>query len=112
MKLIKKDECIVYEAKNHFNNWSSRKIGPNEGSSNLTFSISEFLPGGGAAMSANPDKEKLYYVLRGNIEIKDENGNKYEMEEGDTIYIPAGEKREMIATGNISARVIVVMCAI
>jgi len=81
MQLIKAGEGTVYQAPNHFNFWGIRKYSPPEGASGLNVSISEFLPNGGATMSASPDKERIYYVLRGTMTVKDEGGAAYDLEE-------------------------------
>lgn len=112
MKLVKKNEGTVYEAKNHFNNWALRKFGEPDGAKVLNFSISEFQPGGLATMSATPDKERMYYLLRGTMTIHDETGVAYDMEEGDFIYIPAGEKRDMVSTGETSTRLLVILAPV
>ena len=109
MRLIKAGEGTVYQAPNHFNFWGIRKFGPQEGSAGLTVSISEFLPDGGAEMTASPDKERIYCVMRGTMTLKDENGKAYDMEEGDMIYIAPGEKRDMTITGGVACRVLVIV---
>lgn len=109
MRLIKASEGTVYQAPNHFNFWGVRKFGPPEGSKGINVSISEFLPDGGATLSASPDKERLYCVLRGTMTVQDEAGVAYPMEEGDIIYIAPGEKREIKVTGTVACRTLVVM---
>lgn len=109
MRLIKAGEGTVYQAPNHFNFWGIRKFGLPEGSKGLNVSISEFLPEGGATLSASPDKERLYCVLRGTMTVQDEAGTVYPMEEGDMIYIAPGEKREIKVTGTAACRTLVVM---
>ena len=109
MRLVKAGEGTVYQAPNHFNFWGIRKYGPPEGSAGIIVSISEFLPDGGADMSAAQDKERIYYVLRGTMTLKDENDNAYDLEEGDMIYIPPGEKRDITVTGTVACRVLVIV---
>jgi len=107
MRLI--NEGAVYQAPNHFNFWGIRKYSPPEGLSGLNVSISEFLPDGGASMSASPDKERIYYVLRGTMTVKDEGGAAYDLEEGDMIHIAPGEKRDITVTGNVACRTLVII---
>lgn len=111
MNLIKVNEGTFYEAKDHYQNYALRKFGQPEGAKVLNVTVSEFLPGGIAMMSAS-DKERIYYVLRGTLTVHDEQGNTYNMEEGDTIYIPAGEKRDMLSTGETSSRILVVVAPV
>ena len=108
MQVIKATEGKVYEAPNHFNMWGIRKFGAADGAKAVNVSISEFLPNGGATMSAS-DKERVYFVLRGSITVTGENGDVYPVEENDMIYIAPGEKREMAVNGNCAARVLVII---
>lgn len=108
MKVIKANEGNVYEAQNHFNMWGVRKFGPPDGAKAINVSISEFLPDGGAAMSAS-DKERIYCVLRGSITVNDEHGKAHILEAGDMIYIAPGEKRDMAVNGSEAARVLVIV---
>jgi quercetin dioxygenase-like cupin family protein len=88
--------------------WGIRKFGPPEGAKAVNVSISEFLPSGGAKLSAS-DKERIYYVMRGAVTVSEENGTVHELDAEDMIYIPAGEKRSMGIRGGISARVLVIV---
>ncbi|WP_094603132.1 hypothetical protein SPSIL_052190 [Sporomusa silvacetica DSM 10669] len=106
MIFVKASEGSCYDAKNHFNMWGIRKLGSPEGTQSVTMSISEFLPNGGATMSSAA-KERIYYILRGSITVRDGQGAEYIMHENDAIYIAPGESREMLTNGNIAARVLV-----
>jgi len=108
MIVVRANEGTVYEAANHFNMWGSRKFGPPEGAKNINLSISEFLPNGGALMTSS-DKERIYYVLRGSITVGNEQGQENILGEGDMIYIPPGEKRNMAVNGLMAARVLVMV---
>lgn len=107
MKLVKANEGTVYDAKNHFQMWGIRKFGFNEGAKNINLSISEFLPNGGALMTAS-DKERIYYVLRGSITVKNKE-QEFILDEGDIIYIPPGEEREMSVNGTNATRILVII---
>jgi quercetin dioxygenase-like cupin family protein len=108
VKVVKASEGNVYEAANHFGMWGIRKFGVPEGAKAVNVSISEFLPGGGAKLTAS-DKERIYYVLRGSVAVTEENGVVHELDAEDMIYIPAGEKRSMSVNGNVAARVFVIV---
>jgi glyoxylate utilization-related uncharacterized protein len=109
LKVVKANEGSVYEAANHFDMWGIRKFGPPEGAKAVIVSISEFLPSGGATLTAAADKERIYYVIRGSITIAEENGTAHRLDADDLIYIPAGEKRSLIVNGNVAARVLVIV---
>lgn len=108
MKIIKANDGSVYDAPNHFHMWGIRKFGPPEGAKTVNISVSEFLPNGGATMSAS-DKERVYIVLRGSITVTGENGETFVLNEEDMIYIAPGEKREVAINGIYAARVLVVV---
>lgn len=108
MEVVKASEGSVYEAANHFGMWGIRKFGPPEGAKAVNVSISEFLPGGGAKLTAS-DKERVYYVLRGSVTVTEENGTVHRVDSEDMIYILPGEKRSMSVNGNVAARVLVIV---
>jgi glyoxylate utilization-related uncharacterized protein len=110
LKVVKTSEGVVYEAANHFGMWGIRKFGPSEGAKAINVSISEFLPDGGAKLTAS-DKERVYYVIRGSITVAEENGTAHRVDSEDMIYIPPGEKRSMSVNGNVAARVLVVVAS-
>lgn len=108
MKLIKASEGSVYDAPNHFGMWGIRKYGPPDGAKAVNVSISEFLPNGGATMSAS-DKERIYSVIRGAIVVTSEDGSEYHLNAEDMIYIAPGEQRSVKTVGNVAARVLVIV---
>ena len=108
MRLIKANEGEYYEAKNHFNVWSAKKVYDTEGAGNLNISVSEFLPNGGAELLPSV-KDRVYIVTGGTMDVLDEAGNRYSMAAGDMIFIPAGEKRAIEVTGTKACSIIVVI---
>jgi quercetin dioxygenase-like cupin family protein len=108
LRVIKASEGSIYEAANHFDMWGIRKFGPPEGAKVVNVSISEFLPSGGAKLTAS-DKERIYYVIRGSVTVEEENGTTHQLDSEDMIYIPPGEKRAMSINGNVAARVLVIV---
>ena len=107
MRLIMRNEGTYYEAKNHFGIWGIKKLADGE-AKNLSISISEFLPNGGALMTAS-EKDRVYMVLRGTMDVNGEDGSFYPMERGDMIFIPAGEKREIKVIGGTACRILVII---
>lgn len=108
MKVIKANEGSVYDAPNHFNMWGIRKFGAPEGAKAFNLSISEFMPNGGATLTAS-DKERMYCVLRGSITVTEESGVDHRVDADDMIYIPAGERRSVSVNGIVAARVLVIV---
>ena len=108
MRLVKATEGEYYDAKNHYGIWGVKKVYDTEGAGNLSISISEFLPNGGALLTASV-KDRVYMVLRGTMDVLGENGERFSMEENDMIFIPAGEKREIKVTGSVACRILVII---
>lgn len=108
MKLVKSYEGEPYEAKNHFNSWSTKKIIPEQISQRLNIVYSHFLPNGGATMSSSP-MERAYYLLSGSLAIRNKDNEECLLQPGDIIYIPPGEEREIRVLGNQTATMVVIM---
>ena len=107
MKLIKKDDGEIYEAKRHFGYWAMRKVVPERDSKRLNIGLSHFLPQGGAEMSSSP-LERVYYCIAGSLLVKGK-AEEHLLEPGDLLYIAAGEEREFQAQGTEPATILVIM---
>jgi quercetin dioxygenase-like cupin family protein len=108
MRLIKSNEGEPYDAKNHFNSWSTKKIVPEQTSHRLNIVYSHFLPNGGASMSSSP-LERAYYLLSGSLLIINKDHQECLLQPGDMIYIGPGEEREIKVLGNQTATMVVIM---
>jgi quercetin dioxygenase-like cupin family protein len=108
MELIKREEGIAKTAKRHFLQCGISKVSTERGSIRLNFSVSHFLPGGGAEMYASPT-ERAYFGLYGVLLIKDKQGNEFVLEPGDTLYLPPDEERSIEVLGNEPATMLVVI---
>ena len=108
MRLIKAADGEPYEAKNHHGANCVRKVFDTEGAGNLSVSVSEFEPGGGTDLCASV-KDRAYYILEGRIEVETETGEVFQMDPGDMLFVPAGEKRGYQVLGNSPCRMIVMI---
>ena len=104
MKLIKKGEGEIYEAKRHFGCWALRKVVPDKDSKRLNIGFSHFLPQGGAEMSSSP-LERVYYCIAGSLLVKGKN-EQHLLEPGGLLYIAAGEEREIEAQPVVSGQAV------
>lgn len=97
-----------YSAPNHQNCRSLRLAGfADDGPSNFWLGCSHFLPGGGAGPDATP-LEKVYFILSGKLTVIA--GGKTEIAGPmDTVFIPAGEEREIRNNGNDVVTMVVAM---
>lgn len=101
-------DAEAYEAPNHFGCTSLRLAGfAADGPKDFWLGLSHFLPGGGAGPDASP-LEKVYVVLSGNLIVRT-GGKEESAGPMDTVYIPAGEEREIRNEGNDVATIIVAM---
>lgn len=73
-----------------------------------TVNYSYFQPNGGAEMCAS-GKERVYYVTKGSITVNGKDGEKHVLNEGDCVFIAAGEERDMVINNGKPAEVLVFM---
>ncbi|MBW1737520.1 MAG: cupin domain-containing protein [Deltaproteobacteria bacterium] len=106
MKVVKKIEGQPYDAKGHFGVWSARKLAA-EKDSQVSVSLSHFLPQGGAEMSSSP-KERVYFIISGSMVVKGKT-EEYSLNAGDLIYIAAGEDREIQVPGPEPVTILVII---
>jgi quercetin dioxygenase-like cupin family protein len=108
MKKIELKDVKPYHAPKHFNMSALRLHGREEsGTKNLLLGLSHFLPGGGAEYDDGPI-EKIYFVLEGEVTIV-ANNEKIVLKAWDSIYIGAGEGREIINETNKPASMLVIV---
>ncbi len=103
---VKAREGTPYDAAKHFHMWGVKKIAP-EFSRRTTVSLSQFLPNGGAEMSAS-NMERVYYVLAGSITVRGK-GEEHLLAAGDLVYIAPGEERAISVNNQEPATVLVVV---
>ena len=108
MQIKRFADAKAYEAPNHQGCKSMRLAGFEQvGPENFWVGCSHFLPGGGAGPDATPI-EKVYVILSGKLTIRA--GGKEEVAGPmDTVFIPAGEEREIRNEGNDVVTMIVVL---
>lgn len=101
-------DAEAYVAPNHQNCTSLRLAGfAEDGPCNFWVGCSHFLPGGGAGPDATP-LEKVYLILSGELTVI--SGGKTEVAGPmDTVFIPAGEEREIRNNSNDVVTMAVVM---
>lgn len=100
-----------YDAAGHFGMTAMRIHGKEEtGAEKFWVGLSTFLPGGGAeyAYEDNP-LEKVYYVLEGEMTVRDKNGEVYVIHKDESISFPPNEGRYLINESNLPARMLVII---
>lgn len=105
------EDLKTYEAPGHFGMTAMRIHGKEEtGAEKFWVGLSTFLPGGGAeyAYEDNP-LEKVYYVLEGEITVKDKVGNKYVAGKDESISFLPNEGRTLTNESNLPARMLVII---
>ncbi|MFP3154698.1 cupin domain-containing protein [Lachnospiraceae bacterium ZAX-1] len=100
-----------YDAPGHFGMTAMRVHGKEETKAEKFWvGVSTFLPGGGAeyAYEDNP-LEKVYYVLEGEMTVKDKSGEKYVIAKDESISFAPNEGRYLMNESNLPARMLVII---
>jgi len=108
VKKIEIKDVKAYQAPKHFNMVAMRLHGTEEsGATKFWMGLSHFLPGGGAEYDAGPF-EKIYFVLDGEVTVKTPT-EEIVLKATDSIFIGAGEGREIINNTNMPASMLVIV---
>ena len=110
MKVTKAGQGKPYEAPLHYNCWGAQYVTPADGAKSLIVNVSYFLPNGGAEMSSGA-LERAYYVLEGSIKVRGK-AEEFLLTPGDSIFIAAGEEREITVAGQDPAKLLVVLAKV
>lgn len=108
MKKVELKDVKPYQALKHFDMTALRLHGKEEsGVSKFWMGLSHFLPGGGAELDASPT-EKIYFVLDGEVTVKNKEQT-VTLKAWDSIFIGPNEEREIINETNKPASILVVI---
>lgn len=108
MKKVELKDVTPYQALKHFDMTALRLHGKEEsGASKFWMGLSHFLPGGGAELDASPT-EKIYFVLDGEVTVKNKEQT-VTLKAWDSIFIGPNEEREIINETNKPASMLVVI---
>lgn len=107
-KVTKKNESYVYEAKGHFKCLTTRLHDPDDvNDGKITMGLTHFLPGGGCEFGSN-DKESIYYIIEGQMELTTEDG-KTTLYAGDSFHCGPHTKKAVLNTGTSSTQMLVAL---
>ena len=100
-----------YEAKGHFGVSTMRIHGKEEtGAEKFWLGFSTFLPGGGADYSGEQSPtEKVYYVLTGEMTVRDKDGKAYVLHANEAISFKPNEGRSLKNETNEPATMLVIV---
>lgn len=104
-------DLTTYDAPGHYEMTAMRIHGKEEtGAEKFWMGLSTFLPGGGAeyAYEDNP-LEKVYYVLEGEMTVRDKDGNTYIIGKDESITLLPNEGRYLKNETNAPARMLVIL---
>ncbi|MFV0440317.1 MAG: cupin domain-containing protein [Lachnospirales bacterium] len=105
------EELQAYDAPGHYKMTAMRLHGKEEtGAEKFWVGLSTFLPGGGAeyAYEDNP-LEKFYYVLEGEITVKEKDGTVHVVGKGESISFKPNEGRYLDNLTNAPVQMLVVI---
>ena len=111
MKKVTLEELKTYDAPGHYGMTAMRIHGKEEtGARKFWMGLSTFLPGGGAeyAYEDNP-LEKVYYVLEGEMTVRDKQGKEYVIHRDEAIAFAPNEGRYLKNESNRPARMLVII---
>ncbi len=102
-------ELKAYNAPGHFGMTAMRIHGKEEtGAKKFWVGLSTFLPGGGAEYAYEDSPlEKVYFVLEGEITVKDKEGNVFVVGKEESISFSPYEGRYLSNESNLPARILV-----
>lgn len=107
-KIVRKHESRVYEAPGHFNVLTTRLHDPEDvDGGQIVMGLSHFLPTGGTEFGSNP-KESIYYVAKGELTLKTEDGETV-LHEGDSFHCGPNTKKAVRNTGASVCEMLVVL---
>ncbi|NPV60545.1 MAG: cupin domain-containing protein [Actinobacteria bacterium] len=109
MEKVELEDAKPYQAPGHFGMTALKLHGREEtGCRAFWVGLSHFLPGGGAGFDASP-AEKVYFVLEGEVTVRSESGETVTLGPWDSLFIGAGEGREIVNETNRPASMLVVV---
>lgn len=107
MKKMTLSDVKAYDAPGHFGVSTMRLHGQEEtGASKFWMGLSHFLPGGGCDLGVPPG-EKVYFVLEGEITIKNKT-EEHILGKNELIFIAPGEEREILNHTNQPVSMLVI----
>lgn len=106
----KKEDVYVYTAPGHLECKCTRLHDPQDvDGGQLINGITHFLPhGGGTEMAANP-AESIYFILKGTMLFKAEDGTEEVLNAGDSVHIAGGCAKSVTNIGPDVAEMLVVL---
>ncbi len=105
------EELKPYAAPGHYDMVAMRIHGKEEtGAEKFWIGRSTFLPGGGAeyAYADNP-LEKVYYIIEGEMTVRDDDGNEYVLHKDESISFKPNEGRYLENKSNAPAVMLVII---
>jgi len=106
---ISRESAWITEVPNHIQYRCTRMVNPETcPGAQLEFHIGEFQPDGGRALDdVHSNEDHVFYVLSGRANAG-VGGTVYELEPGDALWVPKGEKHNFDVVGGETFRVIVI----
>lgn len=107
MKKVVLSDVAAYDAPGHFNVKTLRLHGKDEtGAQQFWIGMSHFLPGGGADFGSPPG-EKAYFILEGEVTVKNKT-EEFVLKKNDLIYIEPNEERAIVNHTNLPTTMLVI----
>ena len=106
--LVRAAGVAPYHPANHSGTTNRRLIGPETvGAQNIELVLGVIEKGQGGARHAHPGMEQVCYLLEGSALVEIE-GERFDMQAGDTCYFPAGKMHAFTATSEKPVKLLVI----
>ena len=105
---VRERDVPTYHPANHSGTTNRRLIGPETvGAKNVEVVLGVIEKNEGAAPHAHPEMEQVCYMLEGTA-VAEIDGERCELEAGDSCYFPAGAMHKFTATSETPVKVLVI----
>lgn len=109
-KITKKDGYYVYTAPGHNECKCTRLHDPQDvDGGKVIMGLTHFLPEGGGTEFGGGPVESIYYIKKGKMLFKGEDGVETVLEEGDSVHIAANSPKCVTNIGTETAEMLVVL---
>ncbi|MGA2990927.1 MAG: cupin domain-containing protein [Candidatus Korobacteraceae bacterium] len=105
MRVVKVGSLPTAVPPKHYDVFARQIFGPSVGAHNLSVGYSVMLANGGAEMHVHPGAEHVFYVLRGELKVRNDKDT-FIVHAGEGLVIEPGEAHQVTGTGQMDCEYI------
>lgn len=91
LKVVNTEELEPYNPPDHNRMINRRIIGENVGAEHVRVALGVAESGGNATMHSHQSMEQIYFVIEGELRVKNEKEEELVVKKGTALFIPPGE---------------------